>query len=541
MNTIRKVCGALLHSLKGEITIPGLLMIDTPGHAAFTNLRRRGGNLADIAILVIDINEGIKPQTLECIEILKHYKTPFVVAANKIDLIAGWKSDNTISLLQNIQSQNPEAVTAFETKLYTIVGRLHELGFSSERFDRVDDYTKQVAIIPVSAKTGEGIPELLMVLTGLAQRYLEKRLKINAEGNAKGTILEIKEEKGIGKTLDMVIYDGTLRVGDKIIIGGLEKPVITKVRALFQPKPLAEMRDPKAKFNSVQEAVAATGVKILAPDIDEVVAGMPVQSFEEENLEQVSAEIQKEIWEVMLKTDRNGIVIKADTLGSLEALSKILGEKNISIRVASVGEISKKDVMEAEANYGRDPLQAVILGFNVEAPDEIKNITAKVKIITHKIIYKLIEEFDFWQEEEKKRQEANELNTLVKPCKMQIMQGYVFRQSNPAVVGMEIIAGSIKTSVPVMNSEGRDISHVRGIQHEKENISEAKKGKQVAVSLDNVTVGRQIREGDILYSSIPEEDFRKLKKLAKYLEKDEIELLKEIAEVKRRQNPVWGV
>ena len=218
LTTIRKICGPLLERLNIKFTIPGLLFIDTPGHAAFTNLRKRGGNLADIAIVVIDINEGIKPQTTEVIDILKQYKTPFVVALNKIDLISGWQSNKTL-LLENVSKQSATIQQLLDKKLYELVGRLSTFGLNSERFDRVDDYTKQIAIIPLSAKTGEGMPELLMVITGLAQKYLEKKLDIDIKRFAKGTILEVKETKGLGITLDVIVYDGTLKRNDLIVIG----------------------------------------------------------------------------------------------------------------------------------------------------------------------------------------------------------------------------------------------------------------------------------------------------------------------------------
>ena len=190
LDTIKKICGDLLLKSKMDIRIPGFVIIDTPGHAAFTNLRRRGGNLADIAVVVIDINDGVKPQTMECIDILKQYKTPFVIALNKIDLLPGWSSNSKALLLENIQKQNGQAMLLIEKKLYEIVGRLSELGFNSERFDRVEDYTKQIAIIPTSAKTAEGLPELLMVMAGLSQKFLEQALKVDVKGYAKGTVLE---------------------------------------------------------------------------------------------------------------------------------------------------------------------------------------------------------------------------------------------------------------------------------------------------------------------------------------------------------------
>jgi len=539
LETIKKICGRLLDTLKLKLTIPGLLFIDTPGHAAFTNLRKRGGNLADIAILVVDVNEGIMPQTLECIEILKQYKTPFIVALNKIDILPGWQSKNMF-LIQNIGSQPESVQKALDTKLYELVGKLSELGFNSERFDRVEDYTKQISIIPTSAKTGEGIPELLMVLTGLAQRYLEKKLNINSEGNAKGTVLEVKEEKGIGTTLDVIIYDGTLRQNDTIVIGTLTEPVHTKVKALLEPLPLKDIRDKKAKFQAVNRVSAAIGVKISATGIDDVVSGMPLRSCNANDIQKVKEEIKKEVEEVIVEADKEGIVIKADSLGSLEALLKLLKEKKIDVKKASIGNISKKDISDTQINYEQDPLQSAILGFNVSLIPDV-SVPKNVKVITNNVIYKLIEDFGKWQEEERKKQESGEIDLLVRPCKLQIMKGYVFRQNNPAVVGVDILSGTLKVSTPLMKKDGNRITEVKSIQQDQENVEKAERGKQVAVSLPKVTVGRQINEGDILYSAIPDNDFRKFKELKKHLTQDEKEILKEIASIMREKNPVWGV
>ena len=241
ISAVKKICGDLLEKHQLAIKIPGFVIIDTPGHAAFTNLRKRGGNLADIAVLVVDINEGVKPQTEECISILKQYKTPFVVALNKIDLLHGWNSISKIGLLESIQKQSDSVMLLLEKKLYEAVGKLSELGFNSERFDRVEDYTKQVAIIPLSAKTGEGIAELFMVVTGLSQKFLESSLRIDVNGSAKGTVLEVKEEKGLGMTVDVIIYDGSIKCNDTIVVGSLAEPIITKIKALFEPAPLAEI------------------------------------------------------------------------------------------------------------------------------------------------------------------------------------------------------------------------------------------------------------------------------------------------------------
>ncbi len=521
INTIKNVCGNLFDTLKMKISIPGVVFIDTPGHAAFNNLRKRGGNLADIAILVVDVNEGFKSQTLECIEILKYYKTPFVIALNKIDLIPGWRSGE--SLIKTINSQSQHVKEYLDTKLYSIVGRLSEFSFNSERFDRVEDYTKQVVIIPMSAKTGEGIPELLMILTGLSQKYLESPLSTNGSGLGKGTILEVKEEKGIGLTLDVIIYDGTIKVGDTIVIGSFEEPIVTKVKGLFEPE--------KNKLKPIKEVHAASGVKILALDLEKVSSGMPIHVSQD--IEKTKEEVQKEIKEVLMETDNEGIIAKADSLGSLEALIHLLKEHNIKVKRASIGEISKKDISEASAET--NPVYKVILGFNVKSID-IKEI----KLITHDIIYKLIEDYNAWKEKEEKSIKLKQLEGITRPCSLKILPNCTFRKSNPAIVGVAVVNGLLTRGTNIMK-DGKRISYVKELQLEGKSIPEAGKGKEIAISLPDVMVGRQINENDILYSDLSESEFRKLKDLKTYLSSDEIGALKEIAAIKRKDNSVWGV
>jgi translation initiation factor 5B len=541
LDILKSKCDQLLTTLKMDITIPGLLFIDTPGHAAFTNLRRRGGSLADISILVVDVNEGFMPQTEEALEILKNDKTPFVIAANKVDRMQGWKSQPDKNLIANINSQDSSVVQALDNKLYEILGQLVKFGVNAERFDRVEDFTKQVAMVPTSAITGEGIPELLMVIVGLAQKYLEEGLKCNIEGPAKGTILEVKETIGLGKTIDVILYDGTLKKNDIIVIGGIGKPIVTKVKALLEPKPLAEMRDVKSKFEQVNEVTAAAGVKISATGLDEAVAGMPIQSCSPAEVEDVSKQIQEQVKEVVIETEEIGIIVRADSLGSLEALNLLLKEQGIPIRKASIGNISKKDVIDASTNKESDPYIAAVLGFNVSA-EEVEAFAKEkeVTVITNDVIYRLLTDYGKWKEGEKKKQEQKRLVNLTRPCKLMLLRGYVFRQSNPAIVGTEVLAGIIKSGISVMK-DGREVAVVRGIQKEQKNIPSAIKGEQLAVAYEGATVGRQINEGDILYSVIPEDHFRQLKELKQYLGPDEVETLKEIAEIMRKKEPMWGI
>ncbi len=520
---IKDLCGSLLEKLNIKVTIPGFLIIDTPGHASFNNLRKRGGNLADIAILVIDVNEGLKPQTLEAIDILKNYKTPFVIALNKIDLIRGWNNKKTF-LIENINKQSDEFKESLDKKLYSLVGELYKLGFNADRFDRVNDYTKQIAIIPVSAKEGIGIAELFMVLTGLAQRYLEASLETNVKDPGKGAILEVKEEKGLGIILDSIIYDGNLSINDQIVIGGVDKAIVTKIRSLL-------VQEDKRLIN-VDEVNAAVGVKILAPNIKDVVAGMPF-IVANKNVEDAEREMQKEVEEVLIETDNEGIVVKAESLGSLEALIALLKEKNIPIKRASIGNIVKKDIMAAKAE--KNKIYSVVLGFNVQQEEK-----SDVKVITNNIIYKLIEDLEKWQNEERKELERKELENVVKPCKLQIMHGHIFRQSNPAVFGVDVVLGNLE-KVNLIKKDGSKVGEIKDIQLEGKSINNVGNGKQVAISVPGITVDRQVKEGDFLYSDLNEEEFRKLKKLKRFLNSSEIEALKEIAEIKRKQDSLWGI
>ena len=512
---------------KNKIKIPGLLLIDTPGHASFTNLRKRGGSLADIAVLVIDLNEGVKMQTMECIEILKHNKTPFVIAANKIDLVPGFSFKNK-PLMETINSQSENTRNEIDKRIYGIVGKLSEYNFDSERFDRVEDYTKKIAIIPTSAKLKIGIPELLLVLAGLAQKFMESKLSIDVNKPAKGVVLEVKEEKGFGKTIDAIIYDGKIKVNDEIIIAGLEKPMITKVRSLL------EQSIKNSKLVPVNEVVAACTVKIIPKDTDEIFAGMPFEVVDKTNENRIRKEIQKEVEDVLIETDDGGVIVKADSLGSLEALTSLLRENKISIKKASLGSINKSDIAEASAEENK--VYKTILAFNVKGVE-----SNSVKIISHDVIYKIIDDYLNWKENETKKIEQEKLKNIIRPGKIIVLPGTIFRQSNPAILGVEVLAGRIAADYPLMDENGRQLTVLKSIQVDGENVQKVEQGKQAAVSLPGVVVGRQIFENSILFTDIPEEDFRKLREMKNYLNPSEVQLLKEISLIKRRKNPLWGL
>lgn len=534
IDAIYNVCGTLLSSKK--FSLPGLLFIDTPGHHAFTTLRARGGSLADLAVLIVDVNEGFRPQTHESINILKQYKTPFIIAANKIDKISGWQQNKGVAKAR-IDSQRVPTKTLFEEKLYELIGIIYDKGFESDIYYNVKDFRKTLPIIPISATTGEGIPELLMVLVGLAQRFLEEQLTTET-GAGKGTVLEVKEDVGLGTTVDAIIYSGTIRKEDTLVFGTQDEPLITKIKALLKPKPLDEIRDPRERFDSIDEVHAACGIKISATNLDDVVPGAPLR-VARDDIDELIREI-KEQSKVNIELDKDGIFIKADTIGSLEALIKESRDRGIHIRKVEIGNLSKRDIVETNALV--NPLERVIFSFNVKVLPEAKEELAgtDVTLFDEDVIYTIMENYDIWVEKKKAELERERRQDYIHPGMIKFLPEYVFRVSHPAVIGVRVLAGRIKDGIRLMREDGKVIGTIKGIQSENKPVEEAIQGQEVAISIEGVTVGRQIKGEDILYTALPESDAKKLKEMD-VLNIDEKDVLNKIIEIKRKRNKFWGM
>lgn len=534
IEAITNVCGNLLQGK--TFSLPGLLFIDTPGHHAFTTLRSRGGSLADIAILIVDITEGFKPQTYESINILKQYKTPFIIAANKIDAISGWQKSTTVAK-QRLDRQSERVKQLFEEKVYELIGELHDEGFQAEVYYKIKDFRKSIGIVPISGKTGEGINELLMTLVGLAQRFLEEKLHFET-GPAKGTVLEVKEETGLGTTIDTIIYNGVIKSSDTIVIGTKTDPVITTIKALLKPKPMDEIRDPRERFDSVKEVSAAAGIKISSPNLEQVIPGSPLRVCNE-NCEKIISEI-KEQTQINITVDEQGIIVKADTIGSLEALIKESNEKGIAIRKADIGHVSKRDVTEALATT--DPFNKVIFAFNVKILPEAKEELADsdVTLFHQDVIYTIMEKYDEWYVQTKEKLEKKRRQTYTHPGMIKILPEFIFRLSHPAIFGVRVLAGRITQDMKLMREDGRIIGRIKGIQEANQSVDEAKQGAEVAVSVDGITIGRQVKGGDILFTDIPEDDAKRLRDMD-VLTLDEKDVLEKIYEIKRKTEKFWGM
>lgn len=540
-SVIEKIIAPLKNVFTIKLTIPGLLFIDTPGHEAFSNLRKRGGSVADFAILVIDVMEGVKKQTLESIEILLSRKVPFVIAANKIDRIPGWRSLQDTPFTLSVKNQSKQALEELDKKIYALVGQLSQANIPSERYDKIRDFRKAIAIVPISAKSGEGLAELLAVLAGIIQRFLTHKIMFTW-GPAKGVVLEVKEIPGLGHCADVIIYDGILRRGDIIVLGGYEGPVTTRVRALLMPRPLEEMRVAgETSFISIDEVVAAAGVRLNAPEIEKVVAGAPLQAVENEvEVEEVSKKIAEELMQVRFSKNIVGVVVKADTLGTLEAVVSMLEKRGIPVRLADVGPLTRREVIEASIVARENKYLGVILLFNVKAPPDIEELAFRegVKLFRENIIYKLIESYENWVAEEKSKEVLEKALRTIFPAKLQVLPGCVFRRSNPAIVGVRVLGGVIRPGYRLMRYDGKPLGKINQIQLKGKPLQEARSGSEVAISIEgDVLVGRHFDEGDILYTDPAEKDLETfINDFKNELNSETVQIIKEIIEVKQKED-----
>ena len=522
-----------------EFDLPGLLFIDTPGHHAFTTLRSRGGALSDIAVLVVDVNDGFQPQTVEAVRILDRTETPFVVAANKVDAVPGWKTNPDAPFRETFAEQSERVQNDVENALYEIIGDLHDNGFQADRYDRVDDFRSTIGVVPVSAETGEGIPDLLMVLVGLAQRFLKESLTTLPDGPGEGTVVEVKEKKGLGTTVDVLVYDGVVEVGDTVVVGGQLDPIVTEVRALLEPPEKVEITE-EDDFDRVDRVVAAEGVKVAAPELDDAMAGAPFVVVGDEELDDVVERVRNEMDEIGVETSEDGVVVKADTVGSVEAVAKALDDADVPIMTASEGAVSRRDIVDAETANEQE--HRAVIAFNVDVLDDAREYAdeALVELFEGDVIYRLVEEYEEWVESMEEERAENVLESVVLPAKFRVMHDHVFRQSDPAVVGARVLSGTLERNVSVERM-GENVGVVQGIQSQGEDIDEAGQGEEVSVAIDGPTVGRDLKEGDVLYTSVPEKHAKALEQeFDDLLDDPTREALEEYLEEKRQVDPFWA-
>ena len=535
--TVRRLCEGILRS--DQLRIPGLLFVDTPGHRSFETLRRRGGALADLAILVIDAREGVMPQTRESAQILRREKTPFTVALTKIDLLAGWRRPvGPTPLLEHIQRAGPEYVKTLDQRVYSVAEELDQLGFSGERYDRVSDFTRNVGIVPVSAKTGVGVPELIALLVGLSQRFLEGELELITEGG-EATILERSDQKGVGPVGNVIVYRGRIKVGDEIVATGREAPFATKVRGIYRPVPLKEGRASKqVRLDSLPEVPAAAGVYLSAPGIEDAMPGGLLKVVHsDEDKARVQEELARESQPVA-EVAITGVAIYADTLGGLEALAFECREKGIPVHEAGVGPVGRATVMRMA--IVKDPTHRAVLAFAVPIlPDAVpEGEGSLVRVFRADVMYRLIEEYEAWRSERKRELEVQHRLEHVHPAKLEVLPGFIFRASKPAIVGIKVRGGTLRPGVRLMHLDGTEVGVLKSLQKEGESVAEAEENAELAASIDGAVIGRNLKEGDVLLVALSESAVRALR--GQPLSASEQTILDDIVRLHRTAQPFWG-
>ncbi|PON25548.1 hypothetical protein TGAM01_v205433 [Trichoderma gamsii] len=499
-----------------EFKVPGLLVIDTPGHESFSNLRSRGSSLCNIAILVVDIMHGLEPQTLESMRLLRDRKTPFIVALNKIDRLYGWKKVDNNGFQDSLALQSKAVQNEFKNRLEATKLAFSEQGFNSELFYQNKSMAKFVSLVPTSAHTGEGIPDMLKLILQLTQERMVGSLMYLSEVQA--TVLEVKAIEGFGMTIDVILSNGILREGDRIVLCGTEGAIVTNIRALLTPAPLRELRLKSAYVHN-KEVKAALGVKISAPGLEGAIAGSRLMVVgPDDDEEDICDEVESDLANLLsrVETSGRGVSVQASTLGSLEALLDFLKDCKIPVANVGIGPVYKRDVMQCGVMLEKAPDYAVMLCFDVKVDKEAMAYAEDqgIKIFQADIIYHLFDNFTKHMDEmlEKKKEESKML--AVFPCVLKPVA--VFNKTGPIVIGVDVTEGQLKINTPIAAVKTNPVTNtkeiiglgrVTSIERDHKQIPVCKKGQpSVAIKIEmgghQPIYGRHLEEADLLYSQI---------------------------------------
>ncbi|XP_042666084.1 eukaryotic translation initiation factor 5B [Centrocercus urophasianus] len=504
-----------------NIKIPGMLIIDTPGHESFSNLRNRGSSLCDIAILVVDIMHGLEPQTIESINLLKSKKCPFIVALNKIDRLYDWKKSPDTDVAVTLKKQKKNTKDEFEERAKAIIVEFAKQGLNAALFYENKDPRTFVSLVPTSAHTGDGMGSLIALLVELTQTMLTKRLAECQELRAQ--VMEVKALPGMGTTIDVILINGRLREGDTIIVPGVEGPIVTQIRGLLLPPPMKELRV-KNQYEKHKEVVAAQGVKILGKDLEKTLAGLPLLvAHKEDEVPVLKDELIHELKQTLnaIKLEEKGVYVQASTLGSLEALLEFLKTSEVPYAGINIGPVHKKDVMKASVMLEHDPQYAVILAFDVRIERDAQEMADSlgVRIFSAEIIYHLFDAFTKYRQDYKKQKQEEFKHIAVFPCKMKILPQFIFNSRDPIVMGVVVEAGQVKQGTPmcVPSKNFVDIGIVTSIEINHKPVEVAKKGQEVCVKIEPIPgespkmYGRHFEATDILVSKISRQSIDALK------------------------------
>ncbi|XP_052460426.1 eukaryotic translation initiation factor 5B [Carassius gibelio] len=506
---------------KENVKIPGMLIIDTPGHESFSNLRNRGSSLCDISILVVDIMHGLEPQTIESINLLKEKKCPFIVALNKIDRLYDWKKSPDTDVVATLKKQKKNTKDEFDERAKAVIVEFAQQGLNAALFYENKDPRTFVSLVPTSAHSGDGMGNLIALLVELTQTMLARRLAHCDELRAQ--VMEVKALPGMGTTIDVILINGCLREGETIIVPGVDGPIVTQIRGLLLPPPLKELRV-KNPYEKHKEVSTAQGVKILGKDLEKTLAGLPLLvAHKEDEVPVLKDELIRELKQTLnaIKLEEKGVYVQASTLGSLEALLEFLRTSKVPYAGINIGPVHKKDVMKASTMLEHDPQYAVILAFDVKVERDSQEMADSlgVRIFSAEIIYHLFDAFTKYREDYKKQKQDEFKHIAVFPCKLRILPQFIFNSRDPIVMGVTVDAGVLRTGTPVcVPSKGFvDIGIVTGIEINHKSVESAKKGQEICVKIEPIPgeapkmYGRHFEAVDIIVSKITRQSIDALK------------------------------
>ncbi|XP_069747098.1 eukaryotic translation initiation factor 5B isoform X2 [Narcine bancroftii] len=521
LETIKEQTKMVKNFDRDNIKIPGMLIIDTPGHESFSNLRNRGSSLCDIAILVVDMMHGLEPQTIESINLLKEKKCPFIVALNKIDRLYDWKKSPDTDIVATLKKQKKNTKDEFDERAKSTIVEFAQQGLNAALFFENKDPRTFLSLIPTSAHTGDGMGNLIALLVELTQTMLAKRLSYSLELRAQ--VMEVKALPGMGTTIDVILINGYMKEGDTLIVPGVEGPIVTQIRGLLLPPPLKELRV-KNQYEKQKEVWAAQGVKVLGKDLEKSLAGLPVLiAHKEDEIAVLKDELEHELKQTLnsIKLEEKGVYVQASTLGSLEALLEFLRQSNVPYAGINIGPVHKKDVMKSSAMLEHDPQYSVILAFDVKIERDSQELADSlgVRIFSAEIIYHLFDAFTKYRQDYKKQKQEEFKHIAVFPSKLRIIPQFIFNSRDPIVMGVAIEAGLLKQGTPICvpSKNFIDIGVVTSIEVNHKQVDVARKGQEVCVKIEPIPgespkmYGRHFEATDFLVSKISRQSIDALK------------------------------
>ena len=504
-----------------EIKIPGIIYVDTPGHECFSAIRLCGLLISDIIIIIVDIFKGLEQQTIECINLLHEYKKPFIIAVNKIDRLNGWKSNtpNMSTCLKNVlKNQNKNTLSILDDHINKICNQLSSYGFHSSLYYKNNDIKYTISIVPISAKLGFGLPDLIMLINVLSQQMISSKLTVTNKVDG-GYIIEKIKDKKYGNLLSSLLINGKIKNNDCIMLLDENDNIVEfQLKHLYEPIEGLEVKD---SLNILLVPEINTQLPFIIKCNDELnpKPGTPFYVVNKDNKTKIYELLEKYKNKYLnpnkIKLEKYGIQINAKTYNSAQGLGELCNTKGIQISKIMIGDINKINLMKLNNKYENlnktkndftfNKRYMVILAYDTCVSDELLKMAEdmNIKIMTNKLIYQLVEEYEnhvVKLDKEFKNQYPN----LRKPCEIKIIDKFVFHKKDPIIIGVSVTKNNLhigmvieaiidKKNVDKKNIDKKNIGKmaiklgkITSIKKHDKQIEEAKENDVVCIKIELV-------------------------------------------------------